>query len=126
MNLPSSPSCCPGCGRSRRRRAPFKLLADKADRWASVVSERYEKAGAPFEGIMLDYAVDVFRGADRTAKSLVNQDLHGGNVLRAARELWLVVDRNRSSGSARQTASHCCATQPLTAVWDWCAAGSKP
>ena len=71
---------------------PFKLLADEADRWASVVSERYEKAGAPFERIMLDYAVDVFRSVDRTAKSLVNQDLHGGNVLRAVREPWLVVD----------------------------------
>jgi streptomycin 6-kinase len=71
---------------------PFKLLADEADRWANGVSERYEKAGAPFERIMLDYAMDVFSSVDRTAKSLVNQDLHGGNVLRAAREPWLVVD----------------------------------
>lgn len=71
---------------------PFALLADEADRWATVISERYEKADAPFERIMLDYAVDLFRSVDRNATSLVNQDLHGGNVLRAAREPWLVVD----------------------------------
>ena len=31
-------------------------------------------------------------GHDRTARHLVNQDLHGGNVLRAEREPWLVID----------------------------------
>jgi streptomycin 6-kinase len=71
---------------------PFVPLADEAERWATVISGRYEKADAPFERIMLDYAVDLFRSVDRDAKSLVNQDLHGGNVLRAAREPWLVVD----------------------------------
>ena len=70
----------------------FKLLADEAERWADVVSGRYERTGAPFDRIMLDYAVDAFRSVDRRAESLVNQDLHGGNVLRAMREPWLVVD----------------------------------
>jgi streptomycin 6-kinase len=71
---------------------PFKLLADEAERWADDVSERYEKADVPFERNMLDYALDVFRSVDGSAKSLVNQDLHSGNVLRATREPWLVVD----------------------------------
>jgi streptomycin 6-kinase len=70
----------------------FALLAAEADRWANSVSERYAGAGAPFERRLLDYALDIFRTADRTAGWLVNQDLHGGNILRAEREPWLVID----------------------------------
>jgi streptomycin 6-kinase len=71
---------------------PFRRLADEAARWAQEVPRRYELAGAPFERSLLDYAVDVFRTAEPTAAFLVNQDLHGGNVLRAEREAWLVID----------------------------------
>jgi streptomycin 6-kinase len=34
----------------------------------------------------------VFRTADPRASFLVNQDLHGANVLEAEREPWLVID----------------------------------
>jgi streptomycin 6-kinase len=71
---------------------PFDLLADAADRWAEDVPRRYEEAGTPFERALLETAVDVYRTVDRSASWLVNQDLHGGNVLRAAREPWLVID----------------------------------
>jgi streptomycin 6-kinase len=71
---------------------PFELLADGAARWAVEVPRRYAEAGKPFERTLLDAAVDVYRTVDRSAPHLVNQDLHGGNVLRAEREPWLVID----------------------------------
>jgi streptomycin 6-kinase len=71
---------------------PFRHLADEADRWAHEVPRRFELAGRPFEGELVDLAVDVYRSAERRTSSLVNQDLHGGNVLRAEREPWLVID----------------------------------
>jgi streptomycin 6-kinase len=71
---------------------PFRLLSDEAERWAEDVPRRYELGGRPFEHTLLDVAIDTFRSADAGAAFLVNQDLHGGNVLRAKREPWLVID----------------------------------
>ena len=65
---------------------PFRLLSDEADRWAQSVPRWYANAGAPFERALLDAALDVYRTVDRSPSFLVNQDLHGGNVLRAERE----------------------------------------
>jgi len=82
---------------------PFRLLADEADRWAEEVPERYEWGGRPFERSLLDAALDVFRSVDRDAAAFVNQDLHGGNVLRAEREPWLVIDPKPLVGEAEVT-----------------------
>ena len=71
---------------------PFRTLASEAKRWASEVPARYVAAGRPFEQTLVDVALDVYRTADLSAGWLVNQDLHGGNVLRAERESWLVID----------------------------------
>jgi streptomycin 6-kinase len=71
---------------------PFRLLADEAERWAVEVPERYERGGRPFERSLLDAALDVFATVDARADRLVNQDVHGWNVLRAEREPWLVID----------------------------------
>jgi len=71
---------------------PFTLLATEADRWAEEVPRRSTAAGNPFERALLEAALDVYRTVDRTASYLVNQDLHGGNVLSASREPWLVID----------------------------------
>jgi streptomycin 6-kinase len=71
---------------------PFRLLADEATRWAEEVPRRYELSGRPFERTLLDFAVDVFRSADQDAGFLANQDFHGGNVLEAEREPWLMID----------------------------------
>ena len=81
----------------RLRRTPaagqsFRHLADEADRWAVVVPERWEAAGRPFERALLDRALGVFADVDRGAARLVNQDLHGWNVLAAEREPWLAID----------------------------------
>ncbi len=70
----------------------FRLLADEADRWAEEVPQRWDDGGRPFERSLLDVALDVFRNVDRGASRLVNQDLHGWNVLRSEREAWLVID----------------------------------
>jgi streptomycin 6-kinase len=71
---------------------PFRLAADEARRWAEEVPARYRLAGRPFERSLLELAAELFRTADPAATALVNQDLHGGNVLAAEREPWLVID----------------------------------
>lgn len=73
-------------------RHPFRLLAEEATRWAEEVPRRWEEDGRPFEHELLGAAVDVYCSVDAAASTLVNQDLHGGNVLRAEREPWLVID----------------------------------
>lgn len=71
---------------------PFRLAADEARRWAEELPVRYERGGRPFGRSLVDLALDVFRTTDPGATALVNQDLHGGNVLSAGREPWLVID----------------------------------
>jgi streptomycin 6-kinase len=71
---------------------PFRLLADEAVRWTDELPTRYELGGRAFERRLLDYSLDVLESVDRSAGFLVNQDLHGGNVLSAEREPWLVID----------------------------------
>lgn len=84
---------------------PFRTLADEADRWAEDVPLRYEAAGEPFERALLEAALDVYRTVDRSCSRLVNQDLHGGNVLRATREPWLVIDPKPLAGERELEAS---------------------
>jgi len=87
------------------RAHPFELLADRADRWAVEVPRRYAEAGEPFERSLVETAVDVYRTVDRSATTLVNQDLHGHNVLRAEREPWLVIDPKPLVGEREVEAS---------------------
>ncbi|HEX4745744.1 MAG TPA: aminoglycoside phosphotransferase family protein [Gaiellaceae bacterium] len=84
---------------------PFRLLADEAGRWAEEVPRRYTEAGAPFERSLLDAALDVYRSVERSADWLVNQDLHGGNVLSSEREPWLVIDPKPLVGERELEAS---------------------
>lgn len=84
---------------------PFALVVDEADRWAETVPRRYAEAGRPFERSLLDAALDVYRTVDRSSSRLVNQDLHGGNVLRAEREPWLVIDPKPLVGERELEAS---------------------
>jgi streptomycin 6-kinase len=64
--------------------APFRRLVDEAERWAEEVPARYP--GEP----LVDRALAVYRSAV-DAPWLVNQDLHGENVLLSERG-WLVID----------------------------------
>jgi len=84
---------------------PFTLLATEADRWAEEVPRRFTAAGNPFERALLEAALDVYRTVDRAASYLVNQDLHGGNVLSASREPWLVIDPKPLVGERELEAS---------------------
>jgi streptomycin 6-kinase len=71
---------------------PFRHAADEARRWAEEVQARYALGERPFEQPLVDLAVEVFGSADPGTTALVNQDLHGGNILSAGREPWLVID----------------------------------
>jgi streptomycin 6-kinase len=84
---------------------PFRLLADEADRWAEELPRAYLEAGAPFERRLLEVVLDVYRSVDRSARWLVNPDLHLGNVLAAEREPWLVIDPKPLVGERELEAS---------------------
>jgi streptomycin 6-kinase len=71
---------------------PFRLAADEAARWTDEIPRRWDAGGRPFERRLLDFAVDVLRATPAGGDHLANQDLHGGNILRAEREPWLVID----------------------------------
>lgn len=65
----------------------WRRLSDDAERWFVELPSRYQ-------GRLLDEALDVLQALGPTPDDLVlcHQDLHGGNVLRAEREPWLVID----------------------------------
>jgi streptomycin 6-kinase len=115
---------------------PFRLLADEAEGWAEEVPRRWKDGGRPFERSLLAFAVDVYRSADRKATFLANQDLHGGNILRAERKPWLVIDPQatcrRARAGRRWPVAECCFAGHV--VGDLCSAiarlprgaGSRP
>jgi streptomycin 6-kinase len=73
---------------------PFSSLDDESAGWAEHLPLSWKRGGRPFEVEMLDaalQAIDMLRGS-QGQQVLVHQDLHGDNVLRAAREPWLVID----------------------------------
>jgi len=73
---------------------PFAFLADEGHRWIDELPRTYERLGRTFERGLLDLAVGACREliADPIEPVVVHQDLHGGNILRAEREPWLVID----------------------------------
>lgn len=77
---------------------PFRRVVDEAERWLEAVPRRRQLGGRPFERALLDRALDVLRTVPAGDAFLVNQDLHGGNVLRAEREPWLVIDPKPLAG----------------------------
>jgi streptomycin 6-kinase len=83
---------------------PFRSIGDEAGRWAEAVPRAWEHAGRPFERTLLEFAVDAFQSCDPGAGVLVNQDFHGGNVLRATREPWLVIDPKPAVGEREVSA----------------------
>ncbi len=73
---------------------PFRPLSEEAAWWAAYLPERWRDAGRPFEEALLDAALEALAVLPPTQgqQVLVHQDLHPGNVLRAEREPWLVID----------------------------------
>jgi streptomycin 6-kinase len=84
-----------------RQQDPFRLIVDEAEKWIEEVRHHYERSNRPFEQSLILLAVDVFRSSDRKADTLVNQDLHAGNILRAQREPWLVIDPKPALANAK-------------------------
>ena len=72
----------------------FRSLVDEAAWWVAHLPERWETAGRPFERSLLQAACDALENlaATQGEQVLLHQDLHPGNVLRAERESWLVID----------------------------------
>jgi streptomycin 6-kinase len=105
-------------------RGPFRRLAEEATWWQSYLDERWERAGRPFARSLVDACFDALSSLWDTEgeQVLVNQDLHAGNVLRAEREPWLVIDpkplagerefgvasivRDRALGHSREAVDH--------------------
>ncbi|MEV4842915.1 aminoglycoside phosphotransferase family protein [Micromonospora matsumotoense] len=78
----------------RRAPGPFIPLAEEATGWRHRLPEKWEHAGRPYERRLVDAALDRLAWLidSQGEQVLVNQDLHAGNVLRATREPWLVID----------------------------------
>jgi streptomycin 6-kinase len=75
---------------------PFRPLADEAAWWAEYLPKQ-DWSVAPQ---LLEAALEALRELPPTQgeQVLVNQDLHGDNVLAAEREPWLVIDPKPLSG----------------------------
>ncbi|MFC8847455.1 MULTISPECIES: aminoglycoside phosphotransferase family protein [unclassified Micromonospora] len=80
--------------------APFTPLAEEAAGWAERLPARWARLGRPFERRLLDAALSRLAELVDTQgdQVLVNQDLHAGNILRATREPWLVIDPKPLAG----------------------------
>jgi streptomycin 6-kinase len=72
----------------------FISLADEAAHWATTLPGAWARAGQPFERRLLDATLETIGelGSTQGEQVLLHQDLHAGNVLRAAREPWLAID----------------------------------
>jgi streptomycin 6-kinase len=80
--------------------APFRTLEAEGRRWARALPHRWEETGRPFERRLLDAALSTLAAlaAAQRERVLLHQDLHPGNVLRATREPWLVIDPKPLAG----------------------------
>ena len=72
----------------------WRRLADVAEAWAERLPFDWERHGRRYERRLLDEALDALDTLGPTQEDVVlcHQDLHGGNILRAAREPWLAID----------------------------------
>jgi streptomycin 6-kinase len=79
---------------------PFTSLADEAAGWIASLPTRWEHAGRPVAIGLLDLALESLERLRTTQgpQVLVHQDLHAGNILRATREPWLVIDPKPIAG----------------------------
>jgi streptomycin 6-kinase len=74
--------------------SPHRSLAQAAAEWAEQIPATWQSLGRPFERSLVDRAVEALEAfaPDQGEQVLLHQDLHGGNLLRAEREPWLVID----------------------------------
>jgi streptomycin 6-kinase len=74
--------------------SPIRIVADEAAWWSGHLVDEWEQARRPFERELLDVALAALHELPPTQGDLVlvHQDLHAGNVLRATRQPWLLID----------------------------------
>jgi streptomycin 6-kinase len=79
---------------------PFHTLEDEAAWWAGYLTEQWERSGRTAERRLVDAAVAALGALapSQGEQVLLNQDLHGDNVLAAEREPWLVIDPKPLTG----------------------------
>src|SRR4029077_955643 len=79
---------------------PFHTLAEEAAWWIDELPEQWEQSGRAIERRLIDTAVDALRSLSESQgeQALLNQALHGDNVLAAEREPWLVIDPKPIAG----------------------------
>ena len=72
----------------------FRSLRAEAAWWAEKLPADWDALGGPFERRLIDEAVAACLelGPAQPDEVVLHQDFHGGNVLRAEREPWLVID----------------------------------
>jgi streptomycin 6-kinase len=80
--------------------SPFRSLAEEAEWWADYLPAKWEQTSRPFEPELLACVLEDLHNLPRSQgdQVLVNQDLHAGNVLRAERQPWLVIDPKPLTG----------------------------
>ena len=73
---------------------PFHTLEDEASWWIGYLPEQWEQSAHAVERRLVDAAVEALRSLSESQgeRVLLNQDLHGDNVLAAEREPWLLID----------------------------------
>ncbi|GAA4351286.1 aminoglycoside phosphotransferase family protein [Angustibacter luteus] len=73
---------------------PFTTLRDEAAHWFDQLEPMWERTGRGVDRRLVDAAAELLRWlpGSQGPQVLVNQDLHGDNVLAAEREPWLVID----------------------------------
>ena len=76
------------------REHPFRTLDAEARRWAIELPPRWDRHRPPQDRTLLDRAIgwidELLASPDEAV--VLHQDLHGGNVLSAAREPFLAID----------------------------------
>jgi streptomycin 6-kinase len=72
----------------------FRSLREESAWWADKLPADWDALGGPFERRLVDEAVSacIELGLDQGDEVVLHQDFHGGNVLSAKREPWLVID----------------------------------
>lgn len=80
----------------------FADLGTVATEWADVTSRRLITCGYPWPSESIERGIDLLRTLPRQAtdRVLLHGDFHPGNILRAEREPWLVIDPKPMIGDA--------------------------
>jgi streptomycin 6-kinase len=73
---------------------PFDTLAEESVLWVEDLPREWEESGRSYDRRLLDAALELLAWlpASQGEQVLVNQDLHGDNVIAAEREPWLLID----------------------------------